>query len=212
MPSRIDWYLTELERSLPDFPSERREILLTEVESHLREQVDELVATGMTASEADAEAVRVFGNPTQFAARLRDEVAPAQGRSPETCLRGTGLAIAGPVVGPLALVIAILTPPWEKNNELWVFAGCVAFVLALGIKSRRLTLASIATSYLAVCALQMLVIIGVHFLMTSFTEPFLLWRYNTASIAIGCLPGPALLLAIWITRRTRFKRGPLRPA
>jgi uncharacterized membrane protein len=144
MSSRIDWYLIELDRQLSDFPEERRQILLTEVESHLRDQTDEMVAAGMALAEADSEAVRVFGEPGQFAARLRDETGcPAPRAESEAKLRGTGLAIGGAVGTLMVLAFAMsLVTPGTADLLAYFLVVCVAIVLVTAFCSRRVTLGS----------------------------------------------------------------------
>lgn len=69
LPRSVDAYLLALDRSLSAGAS-RRERILTEVEGHLRDCVDALIARGLDPAMAEAQAVERFGPPPEIAARF----------------------------------------------------------------------------------------------------------------------------------------------
>jgi len=69
MTNHCDEFLATIDKRL-DMPLDARIIVLRELASHYREIRDELTEGGMALSQADEEAVRRLGSPSNIAARL----------------------------------------------------------------------------------------------------------------------------------------------
>ncbi|MBA3746320.1 MAG: hypothetical protein H0W96_02370 [Solirubrobacterales bacterium] len=83
---------------------ERRERILAEVEEHLRDATESIIATGATAAEAQLEAVRRFGEPPEAAERFGSD---PLGRAQQAARWYDSQRIAHPTVTAL-----LATSPW----------------------------------------------------------------------------------------------------
>lgn len=144
MANHIDWYLVELERSLSTLAEDRRAVILLEVESHLREQADELALLGLDGEEADREAVRAFGEPRQFAAKLVEET----DCTAEMGQKGTALATISGVASVVVFVAfwGLTMPLLIGYFREWVLF-CASIAVAGALRSRRMTFVSAARTF-----------------------------------------------------------------
>jgi len=85
--------------------AERRERILAEVEDHLRDAVESLMAAGSTAGEAELEAVVRFGAPQEAAARFGSD---PLGRAQQASRSWEARRIAHPVLIPLVIWTPVL--------------------------------------------------------------------------------------------------------
>ena len=101
-PGLIDGYLTQVRGGLAKRHSER---ILAEIEDHLRERADQLMAAGdRDPYEAESEAVEAFGDPAVIARSFNDE----GGAMPTKFTHWSGLC--GMLVLPAMLLSFAVTP------------------------------------------------------------------------------------------------------
>jgi len=102
--------------------AERRERILAEVEDHLRDAVESLMAAGSTAGEAELEAVARFGSPQEAAARLGSD---PLGRAQQASRSWEARRIAHPVLIPLVIWTPLLA------YTLWDFGLSTTQIMPL---------------------------------------------------------------------------------
>lgn len=129
MPSRIDWYLVELERMIKGrIALGALHELQTETRSHLEATRDALVAQGCSPDSSEIEAIKEFGKP--------ETVALSYLELPNSVTR-SGAA----VVAIAAAVVACVQPLANTGGlngipSLTVWMTCMAVFVVLGAYSR----------------------------------------------------------------------------
>ena len=133
----VERYLLEFNDALVA-GAERRERILAEVEEHLRDATEALIATGLPAGEAELEAVRRFGAPAQAAERFG---ADPLGRGQQASRWYEARRIAHPLAIPLLLYAPFiaLSAWWVSPMVVWVWVWLLASNIHSNIRARRAT-------------------------------------------------------------------------
>lgn len=135
MASRaVERYLLEFNDALVA-GAERRERILAEVEEHLRDATESIMAGGMTAAEAQLEAVARFGEPSEAAQRFGSD---PLGRAQQAARWWEAQRIAHPVLAavlPTSPWIALAA--WTQLTFLPLFALGMFFVQIAGNRRVR---------------------------------------------------------------------------
>jgi hypothetical protein len=133
----VERYLLEFNDALVA-GAERRERILAEVEEHLRDATESLVAAGLSAGEAELEAVRRFGDPAQAAERFG---ADPLGRGQQASRWYEARRIAHPLAIPLILYgpLIALTAWAAIPMAMWLCVWLLASHIHRNIRARRAT-------------------------------------------------------------------------
>ncbi|MDQ3631426.1 MAG: permease prefix domain 1-containing protein [Actinomycetota bacterium] len=128
----VERYLLEFNEALVA-GGERRERILAEVEEHLRDATQSLLAAGRTADEAQVEAVARFGSPAEAAERFGpDPLGRAQRASRWYEARRIAHPWALPVIVVAPWVALILSlSGWSSGSRAWMLASMLAWLWSM---------------------------------------------------------------------------------